>query len=120
MTGDVGRPVQIGHQPDFDQARSKRIAPAEFIGKVEVIVAASRIVIERIGAGQAMNHEGRRVQDPVGSCVDIGPFLLDPQDLRSGRLRGERIAAARHDDVLADHGIELGNLSGRPRIDSNT
>ena len=118
LSHNVGRPVQVRHQADIDDAGCQLVAPAELVRQIEGRGVAGRIVIDGEGTGQAMDDEGGRVQHLVRPGIDLRPVAFEPQDLGARGLRRQRVAALREDRVLTDQRVEIGDLLRGAGIDT--
>ena len=80
----------------------------ELVGLVELVREVERrgvgggVVVDDARAGQLLDEIGGRGEDLRGFGEDLRPVALQPQDLRPDRLRGQRVAAAAEQRVLAD------------------
>ena len=118
MAGNVGRPQQPRQAIELDDVGGELAAPVLLVDDIERREIGRRIVVDHAFAGQLLHEIGRRRDDLRGLGENLRAVLLQPQDLRPDRLRGQRVAAALEDAFGADRGVEFLDLHGGARIDA--
>ena len=102
--------VESGFREDSVGARA--------IGKVHEAGSRGARVIPSRDAGEPGRHEVVALEEAPGPRVDVGTFLLEPQDLRDDGVRRERTAEAFGEPVGADGAVEARGLVRRTAVDA--
>ncbi len=115
-TGDVTGPLQRRLFERGGAALPPGVVPAFALDVVQRRDLAGGLVIQHVGAGEAIREVGRGHEETPRARPGLRLLLPDPEDLRAARLRGERGSAHPGDLVDPELGGQLGDLIRRASV----
>ena len=110
-------PGELGEALTLDNAVVEFVVPVPLPRVIHGVVRASGEMINNHATSQPRDNEGGCIDKPASLLIDFWFVLLNPQNLGSCGLRGQRVATRVENVVSPVALINLSNLIDCPRVD---